>query len=100
MPRSCVTLCQDLQEQCDVVLSCRSAMLLCQVLREMRQKCHTLTYSLTKLETDYSKLSQEVRAMKEKEQSLRIDEVSLVNTVSQRERQTDRQRQRERDRQT
>ena len=75
-------------------------MLLCQVLREMRQKCHTLTYSLTKLETDYSKLSQEVRAMKEKEQSLRIDEVSLVNTVSQRERQTDRQRQRETDRQT
>ena len=60
----------------------------------MRQKCHTLTYSLTKLETDHSKLSQEVRAMKEKEQSLRIDEVSLVNTVSQR--QTDRQTQRDR----
>jgi len=66
----------------------------------MRQKCHTLTYSLTKLETDYSKLSQEVRAMKEKEQSLRIDEVSLVNTVSQRQtdRQTDRDRERETDR--
>ena len=62
----------------------------------MRQKCHTLTYSLTKLETDYSKLSQEVRAMKEKEQSLRIDEVSLVNTVSQR--QTDRQADRPTDR--
>ena len=73
-------------------------MLLCQVLREMRQKCHTLTYSLTKLETDHSKLSQEVRAMKEKEQSLRIDEVSLVNTVSQRQtdRQTDTERQTDR----
>ena len=48
----------------------------------MRQKCHSLTYSVTKLEADCGKLSHEVQAMKEKEQSLRIDEVSMVNMVS------------------
>ncbi|XP_070184589.1 CAP-Gly domain-containing linker protein 1-like isoform X2 [Littorina saxatilis] len=52
------------------------------VLREMKQKCHTLTYTQSKLEQDHAKLTHELHAMKEKEQSLRIDEVSLVNALN------------------
>ncbi|KAL8612470.1 hypothetical protein ACOMHN_058598 [Nucella lapillus] len=52
------------------------------VLREMRQRCHCLTYSLTRAEADHARLQHALGLMRDKESSLRIDEVSLVNTLN------------------
>ncbi|XP_076463738.1 uncharacterized protein LOC143295903 [Babylonia areolata] len=54
-------------------------------LRETREKCHSMTYAVTKLEGDRARLSRELQNMREKEESLRIDEVSLVNEISEME---------------
>lgn len=51
-------------------------------LRYLRQKCHSLTYNITKLESDQAGLTHDVQVMGEKEHSLRIDEVSIVNTLN------------------
>ncbi|XP_076458135.1 uncharacterized protein LOC143291888 isoform X2 [Babylonia areolata] len=51
-------------------------------LREVRQKCHTLTYSLTKQEADHSRLTLAVDSSREKANSLRIEEVGLVNMLN------------------
>ncbi|XP_005091057.3 uncharacterized protein LOC101862992 [Aplysia californica] len=48
-------------------------------LRECRQKSHGLTYKLTQQEVDYSRLAADVNSLREKEGSLRIEEVHLAN---------------------
>lgn len=52
-----------------------------QVLRDLRTKCHSLTYKVNQLESEERRLAQEITAMREKEESLRIEEVFLVNQV-------------------
>ncbi|XP_025110321.1 uncharacterized protein LOC112573870 isoform X2 [Pomacea canaliculata] len=52
------------------------------VLRDLRTKCHSLTYKVNQLESEERRLAQEITAMREKEESLRIEEVFLVNQIN------------------
>ncbi|KAK7483781.1 hypothetical protein BaRGS_00024997 [Batillaria attramentaria] len=55
------------------------------VLQVLRQKVHSVTYKVNQLEQEHGRLSQEVIATREKEEILRIEEVSLVNQLNEME---------------